>query len=66
MEILKKLLIFQEVTFRARKMKKRTLKMFLIFRELEHSGSGLKKLLIFQEELSKPKKAKFILLQKNL
>ena len=29
------LLIFQEVTFRARKMKKSTLKMLLIFQEIE-------------------------------
>ena len=46
----KKLLIFQEVTFRARKMKKKnTLKKFLIFREIKVSSPKLKKLLIFQK-----------------
>ena len=44
----KKLLIFQEVTFRAQMMKKTTLKMFLIFREMDLSSSGIKKLLTFQ------------------
>ena len=42
-------LIFQEVTFRARK-KGPTLKKFLTFREVELSGSKLKKLIIFQEK----------------
>ena len=53
-------LIFQEVTFRARKV-------FLIYREMELSSPKLKKLLIFQEELSKPQKPKFpTFLQKKL
>ena len=45
----KKFLIFQEVTFRTRKMKKPTLKKLLTFREMELSSPKLKKMLIFQE-----------------
>ena len=40
-------LISQEVTFGVWKMKKTTLKMFLIFQEIELSSSKLKKLLTF-------------------
>ena len=38
---------FQEGTFRARKIKKPTLKTFLIFREMEVSNPKLKKVLYF-------------------
>ena len=38
----KKPLIFKEVTFRARKMKKPTLKKLLIFQEIELSSLGFK------------------------
>ena len=44
---LKKLLIFQEGTFQARKIKKPALKKFLIFREMELSSSKLKNSLYF-------------------
>ena len=55
----KKLLIFQEATFQARKTKRTD--------SSKVSSSGFKKLLIFKEKLSKPQKPKFIiLLQKNL
>ena len=47
-------LIFQEVTFCARKMKKNpTLKMFLILQKMELFSSNLKKLFIFQERIYK-------------
>ena len=50
----KKLLIFQEVTFRAQKIKKaHSEKKLLMFQEMELSSSKPKKLLIFQEELPK-------------
>ena len=45
---IKKVLIFQEVTFRARKKKNRSEK-FFIFQEMELSCDKLSKLLIFQE-----------------
>ena len=38
------------------KLKKPSLKKFLIFREMELSSSKFKKLLIFQERTSKPEK----------
>ena len=47
---------FQEVTFRAQKNKKNTLKKFLIFQKMELSRPKLKNLLIFQEELPKTNK----------
>ena len=52
----KRLLIFQDVTFRAQKMKKKknTLKKFVTFQEMERFNHKLKKLLIFQEELPGP------------
>ena len=43
----KKLLTFQEGTFRAQKIKKPTQKKFLIFREMELFSPKLKKLLYF-------------------
>ena len=43
------ILIFQEVTFRARKIKKTDSEKLLIFWEMELSSSKLKKLLIFHE-----------------
>ena len=46
---LKKLLIFQEVTMRAQKMKQPTLKKLLIFQEMELFNLKLKKILIYQE-----------------
>ena len=49
-----KVLTSQEVTFRTQKMKKTTLKKFLIFQEVELSSTKIKKLLILQEELPKP------------
>ena len=49
-----KLLIFQEVIFWARKKKKKTLKMFFIFWEMELYSTKLQKHFIFQEKLSKP------------
>ena len=55
----KKLLIFQEVTFRTRKIKKSTLKKFLSFQETELSSLKLKKRLIFQKELPKPENQNF-------
>ena len=46
--------MFQEVTFRTQKMKKKpTLKKFIIFQEIELSSTKLKKLLIFQERTCK-------------
>ena len=48
---------FQEVTFRARKIKIRTLKKCLIFREMEPFSSKIKKVF-----LAKPEKQKFLLL----
>ena len=51
----KKLLIFQEATFRAQKNnKKNTLKKCLVFRETELSSCNLKNLPIFQEEVPNP------------
>ena len=48
----KKLFIFQEVTFQARKMKKKiSPKMFLVFYEMKLFSSKLKKLLVFLEPL---------------
>ena len=49
-----KLLMFQEVTFQARKIKKPTLKKFLIFRQIELSSSK-------KEELPKPQKPTFFI-----
>ena len=49
-------LIFQDVTFRARKMKKPT----IIFQEMELSNSKIKKLLTFQERTCKPENQKFL------
>ena len=49
----KKLLIFQEVTFKAQKLRKNILKMFPIFWEVELSCHMLKELLIFQEDTYK-------------
>ena len=47
METLKKLLIFQEVTFRPQKMKKDTLKKLPIFQEMKHFNTKFKNLLLF-------------------
>ena len=57
-------LIFQEVTFRLRKMKKQpALKKCLIFWEKELSSPKLKKLFtFFQEELTGTENQKFIIL----
>ena len=53
----KKLLIFQEVTFRAQQIKKaHSEKKLLMFQEMELSSPKPKKLLIFQEELPKSQK----------
>ena len=70
---LKKLLIFQEGTFRARKIKKSGLKKCLIFREMELSSSSLKTLYIFSEKkflyfrrkLAKPEKQKFLMFREK-
>ena len=51
----KKLLTFQEVTFRAPNINP-TLKKFLTFREMELSRPKLKKVLIFQEGIYKAPK----------
>ena len=48
-----KLIMFQEVTFQARKIKKPTLKNFHVFRQIELSGSK-------KEELRKPQKPTFL------
>ena len=57
-----KLLIFQEVTFWARKIKnKSTLKKLLIFGKMELSSSKLKKLLWFRKELTRPENQKFLI-----
>ena len=56
-------LIFHEITFRARKMKKKKLilKIFLIFWEMESSSPKQNFLCIFREELPKPQKPKLII-----
>ena len=48
--------MLQEVTFQAGKMKKPTLKMFLVFREKELSCHKLKKPFIFKEGIYKAPK----------
>ena len=55
---LKKLLLFQEVTFQARKMRKTHFEKSFIFPEMKLSSQKHKKLLTFQEELPKPQKPK--------
>ena len=59
-----KLKKFQEGTFRLRKIKKPTLKKFLILRGVEPSSLKLKKLLYFRRKFTKPKKQKFLLFWK--
>ena len=54
----KKLLILQEVIFRAQKIRKNSLKKLFILREMELYSLKLKKLLIFQEALQKPENQK--------
>ena len=49
MELSKKLLIFKEITFRARKIKRTALKNFLMLQKMKLSSPKLKKLLIFQK-----------------
>ena len=67
----KKRLIFEEVTFRAQKIKKKnTPKKFLIFQGMEISSPKLKKVLknvflMFQEELPKRQKPKFLSFSKK-
>ena len=59
----KKILLFQEVSFRDRKMKKPTLKNLLIFQEIELSNLILKKLsCISEKNIQSPKSKKFIVL----
>ena len=56
MEPPKTLLIFQEGTFRACKIKKKHSEKFHIFSEMKLSNLKLKKLLYFRSELAKPQK----------
>ena len=48
---------FQERIFRARKMRKSTMKKFLIYKEIELSSLNLKKLPCFMKELAKLEKS---------